>query len=108
MSDAIEQIRKEVEGNKLVIFMKGSPEAPRCGFSAAASAILKEYGYPFKGIDILANPEVRAKLPEYSSWPTFPQIFLDGKLIGGCDILHELKDSGELDKMLKEAFGQAD
>ena len=85
--------------------MKGTPEAPQCGFSAATVEILKAFPYPFKGIDILANPEIRATLPSYSSWPTFPQIFIDGKLVGGCDIMHELRDSGELNKLLQNAFG---
>lgn len=84
--------------------MKGTPEAPQCGFSAATCEILKAYKKPFKGIDILADPEVRATLPSISSWPTFPQVFIGGKLVGGCDIVHELRDSGELEKLLNEAF----
>ncbi len=104
MSDVIERIKKEIEGNKIIIFMKGTPEAPQCGFSAASVQILKSYPYPFKGVNILADPEVRATLPEYSSWPTFPQIFINGELVGGCDILHELRDSGELTKILENAF----
>ncbi len=102
--DVVERIRKEIENNKVVIFMKGTPESPQCGFSAASVQILKGYPHPFKGIDILANPDIRETLPQYSSWPTFPQIFIDGKLVGGCDILHELKDSGELDNLMKQAF----
>ena len=104
MSDqVIDLIKKTIEGNKVAVFMKGTPEMPRCGFSAATVEILKGYGYPFAAVDILANPEVRATLPEYSSWPTFPQIFIGGKLIGGCDIVHELRDSGELQKILDAA-----
>lgn len=86
--------------------MKGTPEAPQCGFSAASISILKSFPYPFKGIDVLADPAIRATLPEYSTWPTFPQVFINGELVGGCDILHELQDSGELAKMLGEAFKQ--
>lgn len=104
MSDVIERIKKEIEGNKVVIFMKGTPDAPQCGFSAASVQILKSFPYPFKGVNILADPEIRATLPEYSSWPTFPQIFVNGELVGGCDILHELRDSGELTTILEKAF----
>ena len=104
MSDVIDRIKKEIESNKIVVFMKGTPEAPQCGFSAATVNVLKGYSYPFKGVNILADPEIRAALPEYSEWPTFPQIFINGELVGGCDILHELKDSGELEKLLKQAF----
>ncbi|HXV27896.1 MAG TPA: Grx4 family monothiol glutaredoxin [bacterium] len=103
-SDVTEQIKSEIQNNKIVVFMKGTPQAPQCGFSAATVEILKSFPYPFKGIDILANPDIRATLPEYSHWPTFPQVFVNGQLVGGCDIMHELRDSGELEKLLKEAF----
>ena len=106
MSEVIQRIESEIKNNKIVIFMKGTPEAPRCGFSAATIEILKTFPYPFKGVDILADPEVRETLPDYSEWPTFPQIFIDGKLVGGCDIMHELRDSGELAKLLKDTFGK--
>lgn len=104
--DVINKIKQEIENNKVVVFMKGTPDAPRCGFSAATVGILKDFQYPFKGVDVLANPDIRETLPGYSEWPTFPQIFIDGKLVGGCDILHELRDSGELAALLKEAFGK--
>jgi monothiol glutaredoxin len=84
--------------------MKGTPDSPMCGFSAAVVQLLKAYKYPFKGVDVLANPDIRETLPDYSEWPTFPQVFIDGKLVGGCDILHELEDSGALKKMLESAF----
>ena len=102
--DVLENIKKEIEGNKIIIFMKGTPQAPLCGFSAASIELLKSFPYPFKGVDVIAHPEIRETLPGYSHWPTFPQIFIDGKLVGGCDILHEMKDSGELENLLKEAF----
>ena len=102
MSNAtLDLIKKTIEGNKVALFMKGTPDMLRCGFSAATVEVLKGYGYPFAAVDILANPDVRATLPEYSSWPTFPQVFIGGKLVGGCDIVHELRDSGELKKMLE-------
>ena len=102
--DVIERIKKEIASDKVVVFMKGIPDAPQCGFSAATVQILRNFPYPFKGVDILANPDIRATLPEYSHWPTFPQVFINGKLVGGCDIMHELYESGELEKLLKEAF----
>lgn len=104
MSEVINRIENEIKNNKIVVFMKGTPDAPRCGFSAATVAVLKTFPYPFKGIDILADPEIRETLPEYSSWPTFPQIFVNGELVGGCDIIHELRDSGELEKLLADTF----
>jgi monothiol glutaredoxin len=103
MSDVINRIENEIKNNKIVIFMKGTAEAPQCGFSAASVAVLKTFPYSFKAVNILADPEIRATLPQYSDWPTFPQIFVDGKLVGGCDILHELRDSGELATILKSA-----
>lgn len=107
MADTIERIKNEIAENKVVIFMKGTPEAPRCGFSAATIELLKKYPYPFKGVDILSNPDIREQLPEYSNWPTFPQVFIDGELVGGCDIMHELQDSGELAQLLQKAFPKA-
>lgn len=104
-NDVMERIKSTLENNKVVVFMKGTPEAPQCGFSAATIQVLKSFPYPFKGVNILADPEIRESLPDYSNWPTFPQIFVNGRLIGGCDIVHELRDSGELEKLLKEAFG---
>ena len=100
----IQKIESEIKSNKVVVFMKGTPDAPQCGFSAAVCQILKAFPYPFKGVDVISNPDIRATLPNYSEWPTFPQIFIDGKLVGGCDILHELNDSGELKGLLEEAF----
>lgn len=104
MSDIINRIEDEIKNNKVVVFMKGTPDAPRCGFSAATVAVLRTFPYPFKGIDILAEPEIRATLPDYSQWPTFPQIFVNGQLVGGCDIVHEMRDSGELEKLLADTF----
>ena len=102
--EVIDKIKSEIENNKIVLFMKGTTEAPMCGFSAATVQILKGYEKPFKSVDILANPEIRQSLQEYSNWPTFPQLFIDGQLVGGCDIVHELRDSGELEKLIQSAF----
>ena len=97
----IDRIEKEIKSHKVVLFVKGTPEAPQCGFSAATMALFKELHTPFHSVDILANPDIRATLPQISNWPTFPQVFIDGKLVGGCDIVHEMRDSGELQKLLK-------
>ena len=102
--DVFTRIKSEIEKNKVVLFMKGKPEAPQCGFSAATVQILKGFPYPFASVDVLANPDIRQALPQYSNWPTFPQLFINGQLVGGCDIVHELRDSGELEKLLNEAF----
>ena len=96
-----ERIKKEIDSHKVVLFVKGTPEAPQCGFSAATMELFNKMNTPFHSVDILANPDLRLALPEYSNWPTFPQIFIDGKLIGGCDIVHELYESGELQHLLK-------
>ena len=97
----IDRIEKEIHSHKVVLFVKGTPQAPQCGFSAATMELFGNLGAPFHTVDILANPEIRAKLPEYSQWPTFPQVFIDGKLIGGCDIVHEMHENGELEPLLK-------
>ena len=106
-NEVIQKIESEIKNNKVVLFMKGTPESPLCGFSAASVQILKGYPYPFKAVDIISNPEIRATLPQYSNWPTFPQIFIKGELVGGCDILHQLRDSGELEQLLKDAFNES-
>ena len=102
--NTIERIKSEINADKVVIFMKGTPDSPQCGFSARAIEILKDQGRPFHSVDILANPDIRAMLPQISNWPTFPQIFVGGKLVGGCDILSEMDERGELKTLLEEAF----
>jgi monothiol glutaredoxin len=96
-----ERIEKEIKSHKVVLFVKGTPQAPQCGFSAATMELFKKLGSEFHTVDILANPDIRATLPQISNWPTFPQVFIDGKLVGGCDIVHEMSESGELQKLLK-------
>ena len=103
-TNTIEKIKSEINADKIVIFMKGTPDSPQCGFSARAIGILNETGYPFHAVDILANPDIRAMLPQVSNWPTFPQIFVNGKLVGGCDILTEMSQQGELKPLLDETF----
>ena len=104
VQNILEQIKKDVESNKILIYMKGTPEAPLCGFSAATVKLLQSLHAPFAARDIIANPDLRASVPEFSNWPTFPQVFVQGKLIGGCDIVHEMHERGELEPLLKKAL----
>ncbi len=104
-SATLERIRKTIADHPIVIFMKGSPDFPQCGFSMRASQALRDCGAEFTHVDVLADPEIRATLPQVSNWPTFPQVFINGELIGGCDITLELHQSGELQKMVSAAQG---
>jgi monothiol glutaredoxin len=97
--DVNERIKQQIEANPIVIFMKGTPDFPQCGFSMRASQALKACGVDFAHVDILADPEIRQNLPAYSQWPTFPQVFIRGELVGGCDIVIDLFNKGELQKM---------
>ena len=99
--DLRKRIADTIAKGRVMLFMKGNPSMPQCGFSAAVVGILKEVGVPFGSYNILADPELREGLKEYSSWPTFPQLYVDGKLIGGADIVRDLHDKGELGKLLK-------
>jgi len=101
--DTLDRIKQTVHDHSIVLFMKGTPQFPMCGFSSRASQVLKAVGADFASINVLEDPEVRANLPRYSNWPTFPQLFINGELIGGCDITLELYESGELARMVKEA-----
>ncbi|MEN8721059.1 MAG: Grx4 family monothiol glutaredoxin [Oceanococcaceae bacterium] len=105
--DVIERIAKIINGNAIVIFMKGTPEFPQCGFSARASQALASFGREFAYVNIFEDPEIHRALPQYANWPTFPQIYIGGELIGGCDIVMELHGSGELKKMVDEAKTQS-
>ena len=102
--DVLAKIDEKIKKNKIMLFMKGNPDFPQCGFSAHVVDILRAYGYAFETEDVLADPAVREGIKRYSNWPTIPQIFINGKFIGGCDILHELHERGELEPMLKAAF----
>ena len=103
MNATLDRIRAEVEGHPVVLFMKGTPQFPMCGFSSRASQVLKQAGAQLHAVNVLQDPEVRADLPRFSDWPTFPQLFINGEFIGGCDITVELFDSGELTRMVAEA-----
>ena len=100
----LQRIQAEVEGHPIVLFMKGTPQFPMCGFSSRTVQALKQAGAnSFHSINVLEEPEIRANLPRYSNWPTFPQLFVNGELIGGCDITLELAESGELSRIIAEA-----
>ena len=100
----LERIRAEVEGHPVVLFMKGTPQFPMCGFSSRTVQALKGAGATgLHTVNVLEEPEIRANLPRYSNWPTFPQLFINGELIGGCDITVDLLESGELARIVAEA-----
>ena len=100
----LERIQSEIETHPIVLFMKGTPQFPMCGFSSRTSQALKAAGANnYHTVNVLEDPEVRANLPRFSNWPTFPQLFINGELIGGCDIALELFESGELARMIAEA-----
>ncbi len=96
-----ERIKQDVTSNPVVLYMKGTPVFPQCGFSAAVVQILSELGVKFKGIDVLADPEIRQGIKEFSSWPTIPQLYVKGEFIGGCDIIREMAETGELKQLLE-------
>ncbi len=101
--DIIETIKEQIENNDILLYMKGSPNQPQCGFSARTVQALMQCGERFAYVDILSNPEIRASLPQYATWPTYPQLWVKGELIGGCDIVTEMFESGELQTLIKEA-----
>jgi len=96
-------IKDQIASNPIILYMKGNPSAPQCGFSAQATQIMMACGQKFAYVDILSNPEIRANLPKVSDWPTFPQLFVDGELVGGCDIMSEMYQNGELKTLLDES-----
>ena len=105
--DTIERIKQTVQSSPIVLFMKGTPQFPMCGFSSRTAQALKAVGAEYASVNVLEDPEVRANLPHYSNWPTFPQLFIQGELIGGCDIIEDLKSSGELARMACDVAGVA-
>ena len=98
-----EQIKHDIESNPIVLYMKGTKQMPMCGFSSTLVNILKIHGMDYKDINVLEDPEIRVRLSEYSNWPTIPQLFVKGELVGGCDITIELHNNGELEKILGSA-----
>ncbi|MEY4589503.1 MAG: hypothetical protein RL497_1579 [Pseudomonadota bacterium] len=105
--DIIETIKEQIAQNPVILYMKGSPDAPQCGFSQRASQAVMACGKRFAFVDILANPEIRANLPVYANWPTFPQLWVGGELVGGCDIITDMHAKGEL-KPLIDAVAAAE
>src|SRR4051812_35527400 len=97
-----DQIRKDIADNDVVLFMKGAPMFPQCGFSAAVVQVLTHLGVKFKGVDILQDPSIRQGIKEFSNWPTIPQLYVKGEFVGGCDIVREMFESGELQTLLTE------
>jgi monothiol glutaredoxin len=102
--DVINEIENEIRDNKVMIYMKGTPSFPQCGFSAATIEIFEELGRPFNSVDVLSNPAKREGIKRYSNWPTIPQVYVDGKFIGGCDIVRDMHQRGELKRLLDVSF----
>ncbi len=98
--DTLEKIKAQIAENKILLYMKGTPEAPQCGISQKAVRALQACKAEFATVDILENPDIRTTLPHYANWPTFPQLYVNGELVGGCDIMMELLQSGELQKLV--------
>lgn len=105
--DVMQRIQKLVDQHPIVLFMKGTPQFPMCGFSSRAAQSLKSVGAHFHSVNVLEDPEVRASLPQFANWKTFPQLFVNGELIGGSDIVAELEASGELARIVADARTQA-
>ena len=98
--DIEQEIKEQISSNPILLYMKGSPDSPQCGFSSRATQLLISCGKQFSFVDILSNPEIRENLPKVSNWPTFPQLFVDGDLVGGSDIMVEMDENGELQKLI--------
>ena len=107
MSDVIERIESAIANNRIMIFMKGNRNFPQCGFYAATIEIFEELGAPYQTSDVLRDPELREAIKRYSNWPTIPQVYINGKFLGGCDIVREMHESGELQTLVKETVVQA-
>ena len=107
MSEVIERIQSAITGNRICIFMKGNRNFPMCGFSAATVQVFEELAVPYGTVDVLSDPELREEIKLYSNWPTIPQVYIDGKFIGGCDIVRELYETGELQELVKSVLSQS-
>ena len=101
--ETIDKIKKQIADHTIILYMKGSPKMPQCGFSARAVQCIEACGVDFAYVDVLSNPDVRQTLPQVSDWPTFPQLFVKGELIGGSDIIAEMFQQGELETILRDA-----
>ena len=107
MANARDRIEKVISENPVVLFMKGTPEFPQCGFSGQVIQILEYVGAPVVGVNVLEDAEIRQGIKEYANWPTIPQLYVNGEFVGGCDIMREMYQSGELQKLLTEAKNPA-
>ncbi|HBR97663.1 MAG TPA: Grx4 family monothiol glutaredoxin [Gammaproteobacteria bacterium] len=105
--DVLDRIREQVESSPVIIYMKGTPQMPMCGFSSRAVEALKQCEREFAFVNVIADPEIFDNLPRYADWPTFPQLYIGGELVGGCDITLEMFESGDLQKMVQEAVDAA-
>ena len=101
--DVLDRIKQQVETYPVIIYMKGTPQLPQCGFSSRTAEALKSLGIEFAYVNVLADPEIFQNLPRYADWPTFPQLYIKGELVGGCDITLEMAEKGELQSMIKQA-----
>jgi monothiol glutaredoxin len=106
--EIIETIKEQIASNTVLLYMKGSPNAPQCGFSSKAAQAVMACGEKFAFVDILQNPDIRTNLPKYGNWPTFPQLWVKGELVGGSDIIAEMFESGELQTLLTNAMQKTD
>ncbi|MBN9565164.1 MAG: Grx4 family monothiol glutaredoxin [Alphaproteobacteria bacterium] len=100
--DILDQIAKDIADNDVVLYMKGTPDIPMCGFSATVVSILNHMNVPFKGVNVLEDPQVRQGIKDFTQWPTIPQLYIKGEFIGGCDVVKELFQSGELESILQQ------
>jgi monothiol glutaredoxin len=105
VADVVEKIQSTINSNKIVLFMKGNRSFPQCGFSAATVEIFEQLGAPYETVDVLADMEIREGIKRWSNWPTIPQVYINGKFVGGCDIIREMYENGELEPMVKQALG---
>ncbi|QFI38170.1 Grx4 family monothiol glutaredoxin [Moritella marina ATCC 15381] len=105
--ETLDKIKQQLAENSIILYMKGSPKLPSCGFSSQASQAVINCGEQFAYVDILQNPDIRAELPKYANWPTFPQLWVDGELVGGCDIIMEMFQQAELQPLIAEAAAKA-
>ena len=106
--EVLDAIKQQIADNPIILYMKGSPQAPQCGFSAQTVQCMVACGQRFAYVDILSNPEIRANLPGFANWPTFPQLWVEGELVGGCDIITEMFEAGELQTLLEETSARAE
>ena len=107
MSDVMQEIEREIRDNPVVVYMKGTPRFPMCGFSAATVEVLQEIGVPFKAVDILSEGAKREAVKAFTNWPTIPQVFVGGKFVGGCDIVREMHANGDLAPLIQKAVAAA-